>query len=83
MCTIGLLAQNIPQARKAQTANIPHAQNKAKKDTVIEADTSKENQEPRYFYASVNTNVFVNTKGGPVNVFRPPENLGVLTEYSI
>lgn len=34
------------------------------KDTVRESDTSKENKEPRYYYVSGITDVFVNTHGG-------------------
>jgi hypothetical protein len=45
-------------------------------DTVTEADTSKENKEPRYFYLSVNTNVFVNTKGGFGKRFSPAIEFG-------
>jgi len=64
-------AQNIPKA------NIPHAQNKtAGKDTVMEKDTSKENKEPRYFYISANTNVFVNTRGGVAKRFSPSVEFG-------
>lgn len=64
-------SQNIPKP------NIPHAQNKsAGKDTVIEKDTSKENKEPRYFYISANTNVFVNTRGGVAKRFSPSVEFG-------
>jgi len=48
----------------------------AKKDTVIESDTTKENKEPQYFYFSVNTNVFVNTKGGVAKRFSPAIEFG-------
>jgi len=48
----------------------------ATKDTVIESDTSKENKEPRYFYFSVNTDVFVNTKGGFGKRFSPAVEFG-------
>ena len=51
-------AQNIPPAAK------PVLVGRVAKDTTIESDTSKENKEPRYFYVSINTGVFVNTKGG-------------------
>lgn len=46
------------------------------KDTVIESDTSKENKEPRYFYLSVNADVFVNTKGGAAKRFSPAVEFG-------
>jgi hypothetical protein len=49
---------------------------KAAKDTVIESDTSKENKEPRYYYLSVNTDVFVNTKGGVAKRFSPAVEFG-------
>jgi len=53
------------------------SQNKtAGKDTVIEKDTSKENQEPRYFYISGNMDVFVNTKGGFAKRFSPAVEFG-------
>lgn len=52
------------------------AQKIADKDTVTEKDTSKENQEPRYFYLSVNTDVFVNTKGGFAKRFSPAIEFG-------
>jgi len=56
----------------------PHAQHKtiAGKDTVIESDTTKENKEPQYFYFSVNTDVFVNTKGGVAKRFAPAVEFG-------
>jgi hypothetical protein len=74
MCTV---AQNIPKAQAAPKANILHVQNKtAHKDTVIESDTSKENQEPRYFYFSANTNVYVNSKGGFAKRFAPSLEFG-------
>jgi hypothetical protein len=49
---------------------------KATKDTVLESDTSKENKEPRYFYISVNTDFFVNTKGGVAKRFSPAIEFG-------
>src|ERR1700733_4875712 len=59
---------------------IPHSQNRSaktmKKDTVIEKDTSKENKEPRYFYAGASTNIFVNTKGGFAKRFSPSVEFG-------
>ncbi|MDN3583889.1 hypothetical protein [Mucilaginibacter flavus] len=48
----------------------------ARRDTTTESDTSKENKEPRYFYLSVNTNVFVNTKGGFAKRFAPAIEFG-------
>src|ERR1700754_3835768 len=48
----------------------------ARRDTTTESDTSKENKEPRYFYLSVNTNVFVNTKGGFAKRFAPAVEFG-------
>ena len=66
LITYTSFAQNIPPipaVTKAVIARPPSAQ-KTHKDTVIESDTSKENKEPRYFYVSVNTDVFVNTTGG-------------------
>jgi hypothetical protein len=47
-----------------------------KKDTVIESDTSKENKEPRYYYATVSTNIFVNTRGGFAKRFAPAVEFG-------
>lgn len=49
---------------------------KTGKDTVIESDTSKENKEPRYFYITGSTNVFVNTKGGFNRRFSPSIEFG-------
>jgi hypothetical protein len=46
------------------------------KDTTIESDTSKENKEPRYFYLSLNGNVFVNTRGGVAKRFSPSAEFG-------
>ncbi len=48
----------------------------AGKDTVIQKDTSKENKDPRYFYLSGNTNVFVNTRGGAAKRFSPSIEFG-------
>lgn len=48
----------------------------ARRDTTTEADTSKENKEPRYYYLSLNTNVFVNTKGGFSKRFAPAVEFG-------
>jgi hypothetical protein len=71
MCSF---AQN--KAEQPPKPIIPHAQNKTRKDTVIEKDTSKENKEPRYFYISGNTNVFVNTRGGAAKRFSPSVEFG-------
>jgi hypothetical protein len=70
-------AQNSPLTTLPK-AFISHNQHKtvAGKDTVIESDTSKENKEPRYYYLSVNTDVFVNTKGGFVKRFSPAFEFG-------
>jgi len=78
MCyCFGLLAQNTSILPVAGKAVLNHATTKpASKDTVIESDTSKENKEPRYFYLSVNTNVFVNTKGGFAKRFSPAVEFG-------
>jgi len=59
-------------------AVVPSAQQKtaAGRDTVIESDTSKENKEPRYYYLSVNADVFVNTKGGAAKRFSPAAEFG-------
>ena len=59
-------------------ALLTHAQHKtvAGKDTTIESDTSKENKEPRYYYLSVNADVFVNTKGGFAKRFSPAIEFG-------
>ncbi|QQL49949.1 hypothetical protein [Mucilaginibacter ginkgonis] len=57
--------------------NIPHAQNlNAIRDTVIESDTTKENKEPQYFYATLSTTAFVNTKGSFANRFVPSIEFG-------
>ena len=66
-----LSAQKIPPPVKAGITG--HA---AKKDTTIESDTSKENKEPRYYYLSALTNVFVNTKGGFAKRFAPAVEFG-------
>jgi len=64
-----------PQA--IQPAKLSHAiNNLASKDTTIESDTSKENKEPQYFYVSVNSNVFVNTRGSAAKRFSPSVEFG-------
>jgi hypothetical protein len=56
---------------------LPRLQEKSvKKDTTIESDTSKENQEPRYYYLTVSTNAFVNTRGGFAKRFSPSIEFG-------
>lgn len=74
---ISVFAQN-SNVTSLSRALIPHAQHKtiAGKDTTIESDTSKENKEPRYYYLSVNTDVFVNTKGGVAKRFSPAVEFG-------
>jgi hypothetical protein len=77
LSTTGLFAQNaqiLPRINKALITQ-PQAK-KVSKDTVIESDTSKENKEPRYFYVSVNTDVFVNTKGSVGKRFSPAVEFG-------
>lgn len=71
-------AQNMPKASNSPHVNIPHAphQSTVSKDTTIESDTSKENKEPRYFYYSVNANVFVNSRGGAGKRFSPSFEVG-------
>lgn len=70
-------AQNSPLSTLPK-ALVPHAQHKtiAVKDTSIESDTSKENKEPRYYYMSVNSDVFVNTRGGLAKRFSPAVEFG-------
>lgn len=41
------------------------------RDTTLESDTTKENKEPRYFYLTVGSEFFVNTKGGIAKRFAP------------
>jgi len=76
-CTCWALAQSSPVTTVTKALN-PHAHQKtvAGKDTVIESDTTKENKEPQYFYLSVNTDVFVNTKGGFAKRFSPAFEFG-------
>lgn len=71
LCNCLLLAQKVLPPVKAGV--VGHV---AKKDTTIESDTSKENQEPRYYYVSALTDVFVNTKGGFAKRFAPAIELG-------
>ena len=76
-CTCYVFGQNSP-VKTVTKALIPHAEKRkvAGKDTVIESDTTKENKEPQYFYLSVNTDVFVNTKGGFAKRFSPAFEFG-------
>jgi hypothetical protein len=71
---LSVSAQNV--APTLSRAVLSHGDTKSKKDTVIEKDTTKENQEPQYFYISGNTNVFVNTKGGFSKRFSPSVEFG-------
>jgi hypothetical protein len=69
-------AQQTVVAPTVTKAFMVHGSNKTSKDTVIESDTSKENKEPRYYYASLNTDFFVNTKGGVAKRFSPAIEFG-------
>ena len=77
LITLSALGQTSPVSHSAKVL-IPHAENKnvAKKDTVLESDTSKENKEPRYYYLSINTDILVNTKGGAAKRFSPAVEFG-------
>lgn len=66
----GIFAQQISPVAK------PLLVGKTQRDTTAEKDTTKENQEPQYFYLSVNTNVFVNSKGGFEQRFSPAVEFG-------
>jgi hypothetical protein len=75
--TLNSCAQNtstIPNVTKAFIAH-PHPKI-ARKDSVIESDTSKENKEPRYFYLSFNADASVNSKGGVAKRFSPAIEFG-------
>ena len=77
LCGVYAFAQSsnvIPTVSKAMIHN--SSGKPAGKDTVIEKDTSKENKEPRYFYLSVNTDVFVNSRGGAAKRFSPAIEFG-------
>jgi hypothetical protein len=72
-------AQNVPKAtNKPPVTKVkpPAKGNPASKDTVMESDTSKENKEPRYFYVTFNSNVFVNSKGGFAKRYSPSVEFG-------
>lgn len=71
-----VFAQNTSVLPAVGKALLGNPAEKAKKDTVIESDTSKENKEPRYFYLSLNGDVLVNTKGGFAKRFSPAIELG-------
>jgi hypothetical protein len=75
--TFYAFGQNSPVSTVTKALN-PHAHQKtvAGRDTVIESDTTRENKEPQYFYLSVNTDVFVNTKGGAAKRFSPAFEFG-------
>lgn len=77
MVSVSTYGQNSPEIMLPK-ALLSSRKNKpvASKDTVIELDTSKENKEPRYFYFSVNADVFVNTKGGAAKRFSPAVEFG-------
>jgi len=77
-CGACLFAQGTNLGPNITKAFISHGSDKPKagKDTVIESDTSKENKEPRYFYLSVNADVFVNAKGGVAKRFSPAVEFG-------
>ena len=66
------VSQSLPKAL------LPHSQHKniAGRDTVIESDTTKENKEPQYFYISVLTDIFVNSRGGFAKRFGPGIEFG-------
>ena len=72
ICTMQAFAQLTPGVKV-----LPHPAKKViNKDTTIESDTSKENKEPQYFYASMNAGIFVNTKGGAAKRFSPSVEFG-------
>jgi hypothetical protein len=74
------LYSGVAQAQNSPILNIPKAliphKNIAIKDTITEADTSKENKEPRYYYFSINADVLVNTTGGAAKRFSPALEFG-------
>lgn len=71
LCYCTLFAQKVPPPVKAGV--VGHV---AKKDTTMESDTSKETQEPRNYYVSAITDIFVNTKGGFAKRFAPALEFG-------
>lgn len=77
LTAISSYAQTTNVGPNITKAFIGHSdQKKSTKDTVIESDTSKENKEPRYFYVSANTDVFVNSRGGVAKRFSPAVEFG-------
>jgi hypothetical protein len=74
LCSFAQSSSVIPTISKAMIHQAPNKT--AGKDTVIEKDTSKENKEPRYYYVSASTDVFVNTKGGAAKRFSPTVEFG-------
>jgi len=63
-------AQNVAPVAK------PVLVGRTQRDTVREKDTTKENQEPQYFYLSFNANAFVNSRGGFEQRFSPAIEFG-------
>jgi len=77
LCVLCSFAQNTNVIPNVSKAFIAHPQpKKTAKDTVVESDTSKENKEPRYFYITASTDIFVNTKGGVAKRFSPSVEFG-------
>lgn len=70
LIALSVRAQSMPAT--ARPLLVGHVQ----RDTVMEKDTTKENQEPQYFYLSFNANVFVNSKGGFEQRFSPAVEFG-------
>jgi hypothetical protein len=77
LTTLCAAAQNAPLIPAASKGFIAHDQSKdERRIKVKEADTSKENKEPRYFYLTGSTNVFVNTIGSFARRFSPSLEFG-------
>ncbi|GAC1313955.1 MAG: hypothetical protein NVSMB24_37990 [Mucilaginibacter sp.] len=78
LCWTCAFAQNSPVHSITKSLIPPHAKHTqiAGKDTVIEADTSKENKEPRYYYYSILADIMVNTKGSIAKRFSPGFEFG-------
>src|ERR1700761_2631607 len=66
------MSQTVPRALIMHTGH----QRPAAKDTTIESDTSKENKEPRYFYLTALSDIYVNTHGGAGKRFSPGLEFG-------
>lgn len=64
----------VPVLTKAMIGNAKTA--RSTRDTTLEADTSKENKEPRYFYLTLSTNAYVNTTGNFAKRFSPVIEFG-------